>query len=75
MASEQPKPSREELENRLVGEVQKTIDYLERALQEAPDDEALKQRMAAILDQARSMRDKVKEVIERAKQRRAGEQE
>jgi division protein CdvB (Snf7/Vps24/ESCRT-III family) len=75
MASEQPKPSREELENQLVGEIQKTIDYLERALQEAPDDEALKKRMAAILDQARSMRDKVKEVIERAKQRRAGEQE
>lgn len=74
MTSEQTRPGREELERRLVGEIEKTIEYLERAVDEAPEDEALRERLRAIRDQARSLRDKVAEVIERARQRRSGEQ-
>jgi len=74
MASERSKPGREELEKKLIEEAQKAVDYLERALQEAPDDEALRERLRAVLDQARSLREKVAEVVERARQRTTGEQ-
>lgn len=74
MTSEQARPSPEELERRLVEEIDRTIRYLEGAVQEAPDDEALRERLRAILDQTRSFRDKVTEVMERARRRRAGEE-
>jgi len=57
------KGSREEIEKRLMDEAQRTVDYLQGALESAPDDEQLRARLQRVLDQARALRDAIKRAL------------
>jgi len=62
------KAAHEEIEKRLRDEAQHTVDYLERALESAPDDEQLRTRLLKVLEQARALRDAVERALSGAAQ-------
>jgi hypothetical protein len=63
----------EETERRLLDEAQRMVEYLERALEAAPEDEQLCTRMREIVEQARVVRDRIAHALERARRPDQGE--
>ena len=57
------KPTRQEIEKRMLDEAQRMVDYLEQALKSAPDDERLRARLEEITLQARSLRDRIVQAL------------
>ena len=65
----------EEIERRLLDEAQRMVEYLERALEAAPEDEQLRTRMREIVEQARVVRDRIAHALERARGHKQAEGE